>query len=68
MLEAVSDHIPALLLYVSSAHDHSSDLRFGELKITSEEGLQQGDPLGSLLFGLTLARVLNQCSSEFAVG
>jgi len=36
--------------------------------ILSQEGVQQGDPMGPLLFSLTLARVLNRCSSEFTVG
>jgi len=35
--------------------------------ITSSEGVQQEDPLGTLLFSLTLADVLNECVSEFVV-
>ena len=54
MLEAVSLHIPQLLAFVLSAYANDSVLQFGEFVIASQEGVQQGDPLGLLLFSLTL--------------
>jgi len=68
MLEAISIHIPNLLHFVQSAYTESFFLSFGNFKTLSQESVQQGDPMGPLLFTLTLADVLNRCLSEFTVG
>jgi len=67
VLEAVSRHVPERLPLVLSAYGVDSLLHFGEFLITSSEGVQLGDPSGTLLFSLTLADVLNECASEFVV-
>ena len=65
MLLAVKDHAPGLLAFVHSAYSTSSTLlgvgvggggRMEET-IQSKEGVQQGDPLGPLLFGLTVHKL-----------
>lgn len=68
MLEAVAQHIPALYRFIESAYGAGSTLKFGDFSIFSEEGVQQGDPLGPLLFCLTLQSVLSSLKSEFVVG
>src|SRR6478609_5181690 len=50
MLEAVALHLPSLYRFVESAYGEISKLRFEDFTISSEEGVQQGDPLGPLLF------------------
>jgi len=67
MLEAVGEHIPQLLPFVISAYASDSILQFGEFTIASQEGVQQGDPLGPVLFSLTLEGALRDCTSEFVV-
>ena len=68
MLEAVSLHAPCLLGYVESAYGNTTNLNFGEYVIGSAEGVQQGDPLGPLLFCLTIQPLLQEICSEFVSG
>ncbi len=53
MLEAIRSHAPIYPL-VHTAYSAPSVLRWGDRTISSGEGVQQGDPLGPLLFCLTL--------------
>ena len=48
ILGVIAKHFPELLPYVTSTINNPSDLQFGEFVLFSEEGAQQGDPLGSL--------------------
>jgi len=59
LLEAVVNTIPELLPYISSSYESSSTLRFGDFTLESAEGIQQEDPLGPLLFIITIAGLLN---------
>jgi len=68
VLECVADRLPDLLSFVVSAYSTPSRLLFGEFVIGSEEGVQQGDPLGPLLFCLALERVLGACEGDLVVG
>ena len=54
MLEAVQSLCPILYPFVHSAYASTSELQWGERTLQSGEGVQQGDPLGPLLFCLTL--------------
>ena len=56
MLQTVRDLAPELYPLVYSAYSAPYDLHWGERLIISAEGVQQGDPLGPLLFCLTLHR------------
>jgi len=47
-----------LLVYVSASYESPSSLAFGQFILSSEEGVQQGDPLGPLLFSMALDGVL----------
>ena len=67
ILEAIQVHIPQLYPLVFSSYSAPSILFFSENTIPSREGVQQGDPLGPLLFCLTIHPVLQQLSSEFKI-
>ena len=68
ILEAVSKFFPSLLPFVSSAYDDSSELLMGQFKVSSEEGAQQGDPLGPLLFCLAMHELVSSLGSELVLG
>ena len=67
MLEAVSQFAPDLYPFVHSAYEKPSSLFYGDSVIQSEEGIQQGDPLGPLLFCLAIHPMVLQLRSEFRV-
>jgi hypothetical protein len=68
ILEAVAELSPELFHYVSSCYGASSDLCFGDHVLKSAEGVQQGDPLGPLLFCFALQRPLSALNTVFAAG
>ena len=67
MLEAVANRIPQLYKFCHLAYSQSSVLRFGEHILASEEGAQQGDPLGPLLFCLTIHPLLMSLGSPLRI-
>jgi len=48
-------------------HIQDMVLRFGDYILCSEEGVQQGDPLGPLLFSLTLPKALSLSRCDLTV-
>ena len=62
-LEAVSSHIPAVYPYVHAAYSETSFLGYEGHAIQSAEGVQQGDPLGTIAFlsGITTDLICIQC-------
>ena len=67
MLMAVKESTPELLEFVYSAYAQPSFLFCGDHIIPSSEGVQQGDPLGYLLFCLTIHPMLLKLHSELKV-
>ena len=66
--ETVEQQIPGLLWYFDSAYGQSTHLEYGDFTIESAEGIQQGDPLGPLLFCLTIHPLLSGIHSNFVSG
>ena len=67
MLKAVEDLAPELLRFVHSIYSASSTLFWEDECLLSCEGVQQGDPLGPLLFCLTLHQLSLQLRSELCL-
>ena len=67
MLEAVRDLAPAIYPLVYSAYSSPSNLHWGETTIKSASGVQQGDPLGPLLFCLSIHHLCAGLKSAFSV-
>ena len=67
MLQAVSDLAPELAPFVYSAYSEPSYLFWGGNSLLSLEGVQQGDPLGPLLFCLTIHKLTSQLESELCL-
>ena len=67
MLLAVEEFIPELLPFVHSAYSKPSSLMWGNDVLQSLEGVQQGDPLGPLLFCLSIHKMCAKLKSELAV-
>ena len=65
VLEAVGKHRPDLLDFAASAYGAPTLLWLGDdQQISSAEGVQQGDPLGPLLFCLALDKPLKEAQSS----
>ena len=69
VLEAVAEHVPDLLPFANSVYGSPSQLWLDEdQQVASSEGVQQGDPLGPLLFCLALDKSLKGAQCEFTSG
>ena len=68
MLQAIRDRAPELFSYCYTAYAHPSMLFYGSDVVMSQEGTQQGDPLGPLLFSNTLQPLLQSLVSVLALG
>ena len=68
MLDKVAEVIPEIYKFCFSAYSRPSVLQFGNYTISSEVGVQQGDPLGALLFCIGLHPILSATSSELTFG
>lgn len=68
MLSAVFEFAPELYRYCYLAYSQSSFLKFGPHTLLSEEGAQQGDPLGPLCFCLTVHKLLLSLKSQLNFG
>ena len=67
MLLQVADRCPEVLPVVRSAYVTPTPLYFGGECVMSATGVQQGDPLGSLAFALTVDPVIRAVTSELNV-
>jgi len=56
-----------LLVHVSASYESPTSLAFGQYILSSEEEVQQGDPLGPLLFSMALQGSLSLPNCELVV-
>ena len=68
ILRAVSDHVPEIYRFCHTAYFFDSFLKFGKFTVLSQEGVQQGDPLGPLLFCLSVHPILSSLISLLVAG
>ena len=67
MLNAVRSLVPEIAPFVHSAYGEPSTLFWGQQTLSSREGVQQGDPLGPLLFCLTIHELCTQLESDLCL-
>ena len=67
MLEAVEGLVPSIYPFVHSVYSSPSSLFWGDRTLSSSEGVQQGDPLGPLLFCLSIHHHSTLLTAEFCV-
>ena len=67
MFQSVLSEVPGLYHLVQSAYADPSFLFFGPHIIESAEGVQQGDPLGPLLFSLSIHQLVRSLKSELSL-
>ena len=63
-LDGVCKEFPEISPWVYWCYSQPAELRFGHRHILASTGVQQGDPLGPLLFSLVLVQFL--CSISFS--
>lgn len=68
LLEGIANRLPELFPFVYSAYSHHSTLYFGPYQVSSEVGVQQGDPIGSLCFSNAIHPVLSSLRSTLNLG
>jgi hypothetical protein len=63
--EALVEDFPELVPYFNWCYSNPSSLYFGDFKVSSEAGIQQGDPIGPFLFSLVLKKLILQIQDKF---
>ena len=64
VLKQARDHFPALARWATWCYSSESRLQFGDFVLGSSTGVQQGDPLGPLLFAAALQPLAEQLRSS----
>ena len=67
LLQEVFDHFPEMYGWVQYCYGTTAKLFVGQHIIGASSGVQQGDPLGPLLFALVLQPLLLRIREEFAL-
>ena len=68
MLEAVYKTVPEMYKFCDLSYGQPIKLRYGSRSISSEESTQRGNPLGPLLFCITIQLFSHMLRSDLVVG
>ena len=66
-MDCVAKHAPGLEAYARASYGSPSNLYFGKFRLQSSSGVQQGDPLGQLLFAISIFHLSNAVLTSFSV-
>ena len=64
VLEAVAKFLPSVAPFASFCYSQHSHVHFNNIYLMSQLGVQQGDPLGPLLFSLALWPIIKQIETK----
>ena len=67
VLKEIQKQLPSIYPIVWQAYSSNSILFYGNSFLSSQEGVQQEDPLGPFLFSLAIQNLNNQCKSELNI-
>ncbi|HSN23077.1 MAG TPA: hypothetical protein VLS45_02715, partial [Methylomicrobium sp.] len=68
VLAAIATSLPSIYKFCCLSYQNTSYLQYDEHIISSQEGVQQSDPLGPLLFCLTVHPLLSSLTCKLVVG
>ena len=68
MLNSIEKLLPEIYRFVHSSYLNNSLLQFGNYTISSEEGTQQGGPLGPLEFSISIHHLFEESTLELVIG
>ena len=68
MLDAIARVAPEIYSFCYSAYSVNYILSFVDHEVVSSEGPQQGDPLGPLMFSITIQPILDKLNNELVIG
>ena len=63
-MSRIKEDLPDLFAWVQWSYHVAGELRFGNYRILSTAGVQQGDPLGPLLFSSVVSQFLDSVGSN----
>jgi len=65
VLRSADEYTPELLPFINTCYSQPSFLIYGEFNITSEQGLQQGDPLGPMYYCTSTHNLISKLQTEY---
>jgi hypothetical protein len=66
-LREVQNRCPEIFNYIFSSYECNSILAFNDKSIFSQEGVQQGDPIGPMLFCVAIQSIIHQITTELNI-